>query len=91
MSKIKKTVKLVVSSGQHETSAIIKKITYTTEAGFIRRCRQLSRKYAVYGDNWRGWINANVAIASDGDLWGDNDIIGGQWCKPVNEWLDLTK
>jgi hypothetical protein len=56
----------------------------------MRRIKQLSREHAVYGDNWAGWIPAKIAIASDHDVWGDNNIIGGQWCEPANGWIDLT-
>lgn len=86
----RKTTKLVVSSGQYETCAIIIKVRHTTEAGLMRRARQLARKHAVYGDNWVGWIRADVAIASDNDRWGRNQIIGGSWCEPANGWLDLN-
>ncbi|MEW6708516.1 MAG: hypothetical protein AB1403_01730 [Candidatus Riflebacteria bacterium] len=81
--------KLIVSSGQYETSAIVIEVNHKTEVGLMRRARQLSKKHAVYGDNWTGWINANVAIASDNDRWGDNQIIGGRWCQPANGWLCL--
>jgi hypothetical protein len=86
----RKTIKLVVSNGQYETQAEIIKVRHTTERGLMRRIRQLSRKHAVYGDNWAGWIPAKIAIASDRDKWGDNSIIGGQWCDPANGWIDLT-
>ncbi len=85
----KHTVKLIVSSGQYEQSARIIKVHYTTDRGLMRRARQLSREYAVYGDNWAGWIPAHVAIASPADEWGDNSIIGGRWCDPANGWMDL--
>ena len=84
---IRKTIKLVVASGQYETSATTVAITYTTDRGLKRRINQLRQEHAVYGDNWQGWIPAQVAIASDNDRWGDNDIIGGQWCVPANGWL----
>jgi hypothetical protein len=87
--KIRKTTKLIVSNGQYETAAIIVKVRHTTEHGLMWRARQLSREHAVYGDNWAGWINANVAIASPDDIWGDNQIIGGSWCKPANGWIDF--
>lgn len=80
---------LIVSTGQYETSAIKITVNHKTERGLMRRARQLSRDHAVYGDNWAGWINARVAIASDDDTWGDNQIIGGQWCDPANGWIDL--
>ena len=86
--KIMKT-KLIVSSGQYETCAVTFTVNHKTESGLMRRARQLSRDHAVYGDNWAGWINASVAIASDNDEWGDNSIIGGQWCDPANGGLDL--
>ena len=53
--------KLIISSGQYETSAIVKTITHTTKAGFLRRCRQLAEEFSVYGDNWTGWIPASIA------------------------------
>lgn len=80
---------LIVSSGQYETSAEVVTVNHTTDLGLMRHARQLSREHAVYGDNWAGWINADVAIASDDDEWGDNSIIGGRWCNPANGWLDL--
>lgn len=83
----RKVVKLIVSSGQYEQSARIIKVRYTTDRGLMRRARQLSQDYAVYGDNWAGWIPANVAIASPDDEWGNNTIIGGRWCYPANGWL----
>ncbi len=81
--------KLIVSSGQYETAAIIVTVNHKTQKGLLRRARQLSKKHAVYGDNWQGWINANVALASPNDKWGDNTIIGGRWCEPANGWMDL--
>jgi hypothetical protein len=80
---------LIVSSGQYETAAKKVVVNHKTQNGLIRRARQLSKQYATYGDNWAGWINAQVAIASDNDRWGDNSIIGGQWCEPENDWLEL--
>jgi hypothetical protein len=85
----KQTTKLVVSSGQYETAASVVVVRHTTEAGLMRRARQLSQQHAVYGDNWAGWIPANVAIADPSDRWGANSIIGGRWCEPVNGWLEL--
>jgi hypothetical protein len=84
-----KTIKLIVSSGQYETSACVVTVKYHTLRGLARRIRQLSDEYAVYGDNWAGWLKANVAIKSPKDRWGDNSIIGGRWCEPANGWLDL--
>lgn len=81
--------KLIVSSGQYETCATVVVVNHKTEAGLMRRARQLAKEHAVYGDNWRGWINANVAIASDRDKWGKNQITGGRWCEPANGWLEL--
>ena len=81
--------KLIVSSGQYETSACIIEVNHKTERGLMRRAKQLRNEHAVYGDNWAGWIDADVAIASDDDVWGDNNIIGGQWCEPANGWLEL--
>lgn len=83
------TVKLIVSSGQYETAANVVRVRYTTIRGLARRIRQLARTGAVYGDNWAGWIHARVAVASKGDRWGRNPIIGGSWCEPANGWLDL--
>ena len=80
---------LIVSSGQYETCAVKIPVNHKTNRGLLRRARQLSREHAVYGDNWRGWINASVAIASDNDTWGNNQIIGGRWCAPANGWLEL--
>lgn len=86
----KKTVtKLIVSHGQYEQAATTVAVKHTTESGLFRRARQLSKEYEIYGDNWAGWIPARVAIASPDDRWGDNSIIGGQWCEPANGWLDL--
>jgi hypothetical protein len=53
----------------------------------LRRVTQLEHEHAVFGDNWAGWISANVAVANDADEWGDNSIIGGQWCNPKNGYL----
>ena len=90
MTKIdKKTTKLIVSSGQYETAATVITVRHRTERGLMRRAKQLSNEHAVYGDNWAGWVPARVAIASDDDVWGDNQIIGGQWCDPANGWLDV--
>ena len=84
------TTELIVSSGQYETDAIIVKVRHTTQKGLMRRARQLSKKHAVYGDNWAGWILANVAIADpENDEWGENQILGGRWCNPANGWLQL--
>lgn len=80
---------LIVSSGQYETVAIKVTVNHKTERGLMRRTRQLSKEHAVYGDNWAGWIPARVAIASPTDKWGDNQIIGGRWCAPANDWIDL--
>ena len=84
---MKKETKLIVSNGQYETCAEVITVKHTTERGLLRRIKQLSRQHAVYGDNWTGWIPANIAIASDSDKWGDNSIIGGQWCMPANGWI----
>lgn len=87
---MKKTkTKVIVSNGQYEQSVSHHTITHTTERGLMRRCRQLSKQYEDLGDNWAGWIKARVAIAHNDDVYGDNQIIGGQWCDPVNGWLDL--
>ena len=89
MLKKRTKIQLVVSSGQYETSAMLVTVSYLTPRGLLMRARQLSRKYAVYGDNWAGWINANVAIAHPRDRWGKNQIIGGRWCEPYYGWIDL--
>jgi len=81
--------KLIVSRGQYEQAAIIITVNHKTDAGLMRRAKQLSQENAVYGDNWAGWIPAQVAIASPDDRWGRNEIIGGRWCEPVNDWLDF--
>ena len=78
---------LIVSSGQYETVATKIIVNHKTDRGLMRRARQLAREYAVYGDNWTGWINADVAIASDNDIWSNNSIIGGRNCEPANGWL----
>ena len=31
-----------------------------------------------------------LLIASDKDEWGDNNVIGGEWCNPANGWLLLN-
>lgn len=87
---MKKTTKLIVSSGQYETCADTITVRHATERGLLRRAKQLSREHAVYGDNWAGWIPATIAIASPDDVWGNNQIIGGQWCEPANGWMDLA-
>lgn len=84
-----KETKLVISGGQYKTTATVVTVRHNTERGLMRRARQLSRKHAVYGDNWAGWIPAGVAIASPDDEWGDNTVIGGRWCQPANGWLEL--
>ena len=84
-----KSVTLIVSAGQYEQCASRVNVRYTTKSGLLRRARQLAKNNAVYGDNWAGWINARIAIASDRDKWGDNQIIGGQYCIPANGWMDL--
>ena len=84
------TTTLIISSGQYETAAIKIDVKHSTDRGLIRRARQLAKEHAVYGDNHAGWINADIAIASDRDKWGNNDIIGGRWCSPANDWLDLS-
>jgi hypothetical protein len=84
--KLVKT-KLIVQNGQYEVSATKIIVRHKTWRGLVRRIGQLQREYATYGDNWAGWIPAQVALASNNDVWGDNQIIGGQWCKPNNGWL----
>jgi len=80
--------KLVVSSGQYETAAIVVTVNHKTWRGLLRRIKQLENEHAVFGDNFAGWIKAQVALVSDLDRWADNKIIGGQWCEPNNGWLD---
>lgn len=79
--------KLVVSCGQYETAAIIVNVNHKTWAGLCRRITQLENEYSVFGDNFAGWIKARVALADKNDIWGDNNIIGGQWCRPYFGWL----
>jgi hypothetical protein len=71
---------------QRSTCTITVMVRHTTARGLMRRARQLSREYAIYADNWAGWLPARVAIASDNDELGCN----GQWCDPANGWLDLS-
>ena len=78
---------LIVSSGQYETAAMKVTVNHKTFSGLCRRITQLENEHAVHGDNWAGWIKASVALADERDEWGDNQIIGGQWCKPYNGWL----
>ena len=85
----KMKTKVRVSSGQYEQSTITKVISHETDRGFRRRCRQLSREYAVYGDNWAGWIAASVTIAHPNDTWHKCQVIGGRYCETVNEPLEL--
>lgn len=80
---------LIVSSGQYETCAIKVDVNHSTERGLMRRAKQLAKEHSVYGDNWAGEIMASVAIAHPEDKWGDNQIIGGQWCDPANGWIDF--
>lgn len=79
--------KLIVSSGQYETAAIVKTVTHKTWSGFCRRITQLENEYSVFGDNFAGWIKARVALADKNDIWGDNNIIGGRWCQPYHGFL----
>ena len=81
-------IALVVSAGQYESAAKKVAITATTYRGFCRRIDQLKKEYAVYGDNWAGWIAAKIAVASKADNWGDNSIIGGRWCVPALGWIE---
>jgi len=81
---------LIVSTGQYETTSIQVIVKHKTRSELLRRARQLSREHATYGDNFQGWIYARIAIASDRDEYGDNSIIGGQWCKPFNGFMDLS-
>ena len=81
--------KLIVSSGQYETCAIIVTVNHKTWGGLCRRITQLENEHATYGDNWAGWIKASVALADERDEWGNNSIIGGRWCNPYNGWLEV--
>lgn len=81
--------KLIVSNGQYEKEAFTVTVNHKTWKGLCRRITQLENENAVYGDNWIGWIKARVALASDHDKWGNNNIIGGQWCNPNNGWLTI--
>lgn len=81
---------VVVQNGQYEENCCVVKVSYTTRRGLIRRLKQLREKHAVYGDNWAGWINASVVIASDNDEFHPCTIIGGEYCCPVNDWLDFS-
>ena len=82
--------KVIVQAGQYEQAAETVTIRHFTQRGWLRRCRQLARQHAVYGDNRAGWLRARVAIASPGqDVWTRNQIIGGSSCEPLNGWLDL--
>ena len=85
---VKKTIDLVVSSGQYEQCACVVTVKYTTDRGLKRRIKQLKDAHGLYGDNWVGWIRANIAIASKNDRWGDNSIIGGKYCIPANGWIE---
>lgn len=79
--------RLIVSSGQYETSAVKKTVNHKTWAGLCRRITQLENEFSVHGDNFVGWIKARVALADKNDIWGDNNIIGGRWCRPYHGWL----
>lgn len=87
MKKTKKSIKLVVQSGQYEQSSEVVIVNYTTIDGLNRRITQLRNEHAVYGDNWAGWLKASVAIADDRDLYFDNQITGGEHCIPYNGWI----
>ena len=78
---------LIVSSGQYETAATRVVVNHKTWRGLCRRITQLENEHATHGDNHAGWIKAAVALADDRDEWGDNSIIGGQWCDPYHGWL----
>jgi len=82
---------LIVSSGQYETSAVKLAVNHKTWGGLCRRITQLENQYAVYGDNFAGWLKASVSLADSRDEWGDNQIIGGQWCQPYNGWLSVEE
>jgi len=85
--EIKMKTKFSVSCGQYETAATTVTINHTTWRGLCRRLSQLENEYAVHGDNFAGWIKADIALADDRDKWGDNSIIGGRWCEPYHGWL----
>lgn len=80
-------IELIVSCGQYEKASTQITINCTTFRGLHRRIKQLKTKYRVHGDNWTGWIPATVAIASSDDTWGDNNVIGEQWCEPALGWI----
>jgi len=79
--------KLIVSTGQYETAAEEITVDHKSWRGLRRRISQLQKDHATFGDNFAGWIPARVALASDQDAWGNNNIIGGRWCCPVCGWL----
>jgi hypothetical protein len=83
--------KVRVQSGQYEQACTTVEINHKTERGLARRIKQLRDEYAVYGDNWAGWIKAKIAIAHDDDKFYSNQIIGGKWCEPVNGWIDFSQ
>lgn len=87
MKKQAKKIRLIVQNGQYEQSAVSITVTCATWRGFCRRATQLQNEYAVYGDNFAGWITGDVAIAHKNDEWHKNTIIGGRSCEPVNGWL----
>lgn len=89
MKKNTKTITVIISTGQYQTCADEIDVTYTSRRGLLRRLRELSTENSVYGDNWAGWLPARIAVSSPEDEWGNNTIIGGQWCDPANGWLDL--
>ena len=80
---------LVISAGQYEGATCSVVVDHKTERGLLRRARQLSREHATYGDNWAGWIPAQIAVASQGDEYFPNQIIGGESCAPATGWMDL--
>ncbi len=87
--KQSKKITLIAQSGQYEQAAVKVVVKCTTQAGLNRRINQLRDEHAVYGDNWAGWIKADIAIANKNDRWFDNNIIGGQHCDPANGWIDI--
>lgn len=86
-----KITKLRVSSGQYETCTVTVVVKHKTWYGLLRRISQLEHEHGAHGDNFAGWIPARVALANENDEFGDNQIIGGQWCEPANGWLSVDR
>ncbi len=86
---MKYLINVVVQSGQYEQASQTITIKVSTNKGLQRRLKQLAKEHAVYGDNWAGYINALVKIASPCDKYLNNTIIGGKSCDPhpIADWL----